>query len=235
MKKLVSGFFCVSASAVFAAVTNVVATVDVIEVDSGLKNTIVAIPGLDLADGGKLAISNLVKTTGLANGDKLYAFSNEEYETWELQSGHWQKAAKRYTISSTGAVEVATTDASIMRMDVGSGIWLSRSTYTKGNPFYIYAAHVASPVLTVAAKSTALVGNPSLSDKTPAISGCAEGDVIQVPKSKTYATYTYNGKNWIYQKGFGEKGTGLPTILAGTGFWYISSSNATGDVAITWP
>ena len=51
MKKLVGGFFCVSASAVFAAVTNVVATVDVIEVDSGLKNTIVAIPGLDLAGG----------------------------------------------------------------------------------------------------------------------------------------------------------------------------------------
>ena len=227
MKKLLCGFLCVSAGALLATEVTV-ATVDVIAVDSGLKNTIVAIPGLDLA-GGNLAISNLVKTTGLTPGDKLYAFSNNEYETWELDSDrHWTKASKRYTISSSGVGEIGSTDASIMRMDVGSGIWLSR-TGSLESPFYIYAAHAEATTNTVAAGATVLLGNPKTSAAEPI--GAAVGDQILVPTATVLKPYTWKGSSEGW-KTINSTLTADGGIRAGTGFWY--KSNGSSEVKITW-
>lgn len=231
MKKLLCGFLCVSAGALLATEVTV-ATVDVIAVDSGLKNTIVAIPGLDLA-GGKLVVSNLVKTSNLTIGDKLYAFVGGEYESWELKNGaggrYWDHAAQRYTISSAGAVESASTPASNMRMDVGSGIWLSRTgDVTTGHPFYIYAAHTNELSTTVAANTEVLLGNPLTgSDKAPSITGAQSGDKIILP-GKFLKTYTYSGSAWT-----SSSGSGLPTITRGTGFWYKSVSDGS-DRTVSW-
>lgn len=235
MKKLLCGLICASAVLTVVAVETTVSTIDVIAVDSGLKNTIVAIPGLDLA-GGDLVISNLVKTTNLSEGDKLYAFSGGEYESWELNGGHWQRAATRVSISaSDGTVTTnESTQASLFSMPVGSGIWLQRSVYA--NPFYVYAQHVDSPTTTVAPHATALVGNPTVEDKRPKIATPTNGDRIVVPTATLPKYYTYVDSTYVDSKwtsiSEGEVSEGLPTITAGTGFWYIS--NGESAVEISW-
>jgi hypothetical protein len=231
MKKLLCGFFCVTAGALLAAEVTV-ATVDVIAVDSGMKNTVVAIPGLDLATGDNLAISNLVKTTNLSDGDMLYAFKNGSYETWTLDSGVWTRNTALYSVNNAGQIAATEgTASSDMTMSVGSGIWLSRvnSTYAKGNPFYIYAAHVASPSTTVAAGATVLLGNPLTAvdgDKFPTVTGAQSGDVIIIPTAKLPRSYTYNGSAWV---GIGA----LPAIARGTGFWYKATASGSTRT-VTW-
>ena len=91
MKKILCGILCASAG-VALAVESQVATIDVIEVNSDLTNVVVAIPGLDLA-GGNLAISNLVKTVNLMEGDKLFAFNDGTYQAWVLSGGKWIEVA----------------------------------------------------------------------------------------------------------------------------------------------
>lgn len=240
MKKLLCGLLC--ASAVLPSVASVeaeVANIDVIAIDSGLKNTIVAIPGLDLA-GGDLVISNLVKTTNLKQGDKLVAFSDGKYESWALDAdgGHWTQAANRFFISASGTESEDTTAASLVRMSTGSGIWLQRSVFAKGNPFYIYATHVDSPTTTVDANSTVLLGNPKVTNKTPTISGAQNGDQIIVPDATAFLSkrvFTYNGSAWQYMDSSDVLKTGLPEglIVAGTGFWY-KAADAGSTRSVSW-
>lgn len=230
MKKLLLGFACASAGAAFAVETTV-ATIDVIAVDSDLTNTVIAIPGLDLSSGGDLAISNLVKTTNLTVGDRLLAFADSQYECWTLNSnGKWEKAEKKFRITGSGADEVLTTDASMFTMATGSGIWISR--HNTSEPIYIYAQHVSAPTSTVSARTTALVGNPCVTNAVPVVEGCANGDQMRVPTSGLPKTYTYDSTSgWSHWEGV-EKVPGRPNVKAGTGFWYISKGDS--DVTIRW-
>lgn len=239
MKKLICGFLCVAVGVALADVESVVATIEVRAITSSLTNTIVAIPGLDLATGDALAISNLVKTTNLAAGDKLVAFDGNTYETWVLsETGgkHWVKTAQKITISAVAVEENTGTPASLYTMPVGKGIWLSRTASGTSSPFYVYAQQPATTSTTVAAKETALVGNPTQSNRIPTIATPEEGDQVVVPKSGMPVTYTYKGSSWKVQSGWsGETTASLPTIPAGTGFWYVSNSNSVNGVTISWP
>ena len=231
MKKILCGMVCVAAGASFASIEATVATVDVIAVDSSLSNTVIAVPGLDLATGGDLAISNLVKTTNLTPGDRMLAFSGGNYDCWTLSSDKiWVKPDLKFTLDGVGADHVVNTvDASLVTKAVGSGIWISRQDASK--PIYIYAQHTNTLSSTVAAGTTALLGNPSQTSKAPTISGCAELDQIIVPTSGLPKTYTYKDSQWYSYTGL-EKEYGLPTVTAGTGFWYVSKGSAA--VTVSW-
>ena len=232
MKKVLCGMICVAAGASFASITNTVATVDVIAVNSSLSNTVVAVCGLDLA-GGNLAISNLVKTTNLTPGDRMLAFSNGKYDCWTLSDDMvWVKPDATFRLDALGdQLSDSTPDASLVTKTVGSGIWISRQNAS--TPIYIYAQHTNTLSTTVAAKSTALLGNPSQTDKEPAINGCADKDQIIVPTSGLNKTYTYASANstWYSYSGL-TRTPGLPTITAGTGFWYVSKGN--DSVTVSW-
>ncbi len=231
MKKVLCGMICVAAGASFASIEATVATVDVIAVDSSLSNTVIAVPGLDLATGGDLAISNLVKTTNLTPGDRMLAFSGGNYDCWTLSSDKiWVKPALKFTLDGVGDDHVVNTlDASLVTKAVGSGIWLSRQDATV--PIYIYAQHTNTLSSTVAAKATALLGNPSSTSKEPSVTGCANGDQIIVPTSGLPKTYTCTNSTW-YSYSKLNKVDGLPTITAGTGFWYRSKGSAA--VTVSW-
>ena len=239
MKKVLCGIACVAAGAALAVEPVTVATVEVRAVNSGLTNTIVAIPGLDLATGDALAISNLVKTTNLAAGDMLYAFSNGEYETWELVDTagvkHWDKATYTCTISANGDRTDTGTSASSYTMSVGSGIWLSRKASGSTDAFYVYAQNPGSIGSTsVAAGKTVLLGNPKATNAAPTISGARSKDKIIVPTAGLPKYYNYSGTVW--QSVTGAEVTSSetpPSITAGTGFWY-KASEASGTRTITW-
>ena len=140
--------------------------------------------------------------------------------------------------TASGTTSNDTTAASLVRMSVGSGIWLQRSASGTGNPFYVYAAHVDSPTTTVSANATVLLGNPTTTSKAPTISGMQNGDQIIVPNNTAFPTYyTYVVKNevgaWKYIDSNDALQTGLPTITAGTGFWY-KAANAGSSRTMSW-
>ena len=236
MKKLICGFLCVAVGVALADVESVVATIEVRAITSSLTNTIVAIPGLDLATGGELAISNMVKTTNLEAGDRLVAFDGERYETWRLSADggkHWVKPAQKITITPDGTEEPTTTDASQYFLPVGKGIWLSRTASGTNSAFYVYAAHTNEYSTVIAAgTAAALVGNPTTGKMSPTITGCATGDQIVVPSSDTPLRYQYRSTgNWFL--GGVHNASTPPEIDAGTGFWYIPKNKQA--VTITWP
>ena len=231
MKKLLCGILCASAGAALA-VDATVATIEVREINSGMTNTIVAIPGLDLT-GGALVVSNLVKTTNLTAGDTLMAFTNGVYETWTLdENKHWVAPTTTLSIGAGGdQSQSAGTPASQFTLGVGSGIWVSRTASGVSSPFYVYALHPESTTSTVAGGSTALLGNPKQSNAAPTVTGCVSNDQIVVATTGIAKRYTYNGSAWTSWSGINMT-TGLPTIAAGTGFWYISKGS--GAVTISW-
>ena len=235
MKKLICGFLCVAVGVALADVESVVATIEVRAITSSLTNTIVAIPGLDLATGDDLAISNMVKTTNLAAGDKLVAFDGERYETWTLREDggkHWEKTSQKITISASGAESGVGTAASLYTLPVGKGIWLSRTASGTSSPFYVYAQQPASTGTTIAAGvKAALVGNPTATDKAPTVLDMVDGDQIAVPQAGTLKQYTYITELGGWRSGASKT---LPSIAAGTGFWYIPSTNSAHQVSITW-
>jgi len=127
MKKLLSIALCATAVATGYAAGNYVevATVGVTKVDTASANTIIAVSYEDLA-GGDIALSNLVKTATLAEGDQMAVFNNGAYETWTLaQSGgvkYWEKNAKTFLASGSGIVEGASAAADIVTKSVGTGV-----------------------------------------------------------------------------------------------------------------
>lgn len=231
MKKFLCGVLSVSAMAAFA-VDATVATVDVTRVTSAFSNTVVAVSALDLATGGDLAISNLVKTAGLTAGDRLLKFSDgSNYECWTLSAdGVWEPTPKYVA----GQVDPQTPDpAALVTEAVGSGIWLSRQDTSK--PFVIYGLHSDTKTSVVpAGSSAALVGNPTQVDKAPSVVGAQDGDRIVVQDASTVVKkkeYIYKGGAWKHWVGINLQ-EGLPTVKAGTGFWYVPKNAQ--QVTINW-
>ena len=237
MKNLLCCFLCAMAGVALAVEPEVVAVVEVRAITSPNVNTVVAIPGLDLATRGALAISNLVKTTNLEVGDMLVAFSGSEFESWELQSVGgvkvWTKASGRYVVNGQGSlVEVSASGADTYTLPVGSGIWLSRkgtprSTSLADTPFYVYAQQPDTTTMTIGS-GTSLVGNPTQLSKAPSVTDPSEGDKISIPGTGLNAEYMYTNSVWKTKKGWsGWVQADLPAIPAGTGFWYVSKSGVT--------
>lgn len=225
MKKILFGVLCASACAAVASVEQVVSTIEVRAISSSLTNVVVAIPGLDLASGGEVAISNLIKTTNLEAGDMLVAFTNDKYEGWELkvidECKVWVENDKLIMITLTGDEDGEGTSSDRKTLPVGSGIWLSRKASGTVNPFYVYALQPTTTNSTISAGvSAALVGNPTITDRAPSsIDGLVSGDQVQIPSDGSPIPWTYvSGRGWRSGGSFHQT---LTNITAGTGFWYV--------------
>ena len=245
MKKFLSIALCAAAVSAFAASTEaVLGQVGVTKIDSGLKNTIVAVSYDDLAGGSGMVVSNLVKTTNLTVGDQLAIFNNGEYTTWTLrQNGtdgpkYWEKNEKAFKVGADGKLTVESGEAaSDVTQVVGTGIWLIRQNPTKnGNavPFYIYGK--PSTAKTVSTKSNAwnLVGNPGQSAVpiTREIIQASNNDEMLVPAKEGLVTYIYKenakddkGDKGAWCRAAGADGVlgGAPTIEGGKGFWIMTA------------
>jgi len=207
--------------------------VGVTAINSPLTNTIVAVSYDDLGSDSGMVVSNLVKTTNLTAGDTLAVFNNSKtYDTWVLTEGaggvkYWAKQAKTYTVDGNGQLTVGTGDsAAATVLGVGTGLWLTRKDVSK--PFYIYGKPATSKSVTVAAKSWALVGNPtqeSVTIGTDKVITASNNDQIVAFGTNDklwYYTYRLKGKaneGWYTTDSEGEWVKASPTIDAGLGFW----------------
>lgn len=237
MKRILSIVLCAAAVAAFGEgtpVTNV--TFSIYPVSSTLTNTIVAV-SLRGMDGEPVAVSNLVKTANLTEGDKLYTFEDGKYEEWKLAGGAWVKVEKKYTMSRTGTlVQDTGADASTVTRAVGSGIWLVRSDKWDGEEFtfYLYGKPESAPVSTTVAGAWTLIGNPTTQPVTIG-SGILENisadDEIVMENRKRY-TWWNAVIGWITTDASGVlvQANPQPALGAGHGCWIKTKSVAT----ITW-
>ena len=239
MKKLLSIAVCASAVAAFATDTEIaLGTVGVTAITSTFTNTVVAVSYKELGDAdGNITVSNIVKTANLAENDLLYVFNDGKYQSYTLKVAggvkYWDRTLD-YVVGGNGNLTTdGTPAANIATLAAGSGIWLVRSSAWDGNEFtfYIYGKPSSVTSVDVAAGKTALVGNPTQTSKPPTISGATSGDQLLVPAHNKVGmlTYTYNGTQWSgkVNKAWVHE---LPSIPAGTGFWYV----AKGAVTINW-
>ncbi|MBQ2632236.1 MAG: hypothetical protein IJG13_21365 [Kiritimatiellae bacterium] len=239
MKKLLSIAVCASAVAAFATTNVTCGTVGVTAITSTYTNTVVAVSYKELGNlDSDITVSNIVKTANLSNGDLLYVFSGGKYQSYTLTTAaggakYWDRTLD-YVVGANGQLTTDETPAAnIATLASGSGIWLVRPNGWDGAnfTFYIYGKPSGVTSVKVAAGATALVGNPTQTNKAPTISGATSGDQILVPANNKVGmqTYSYSGSVWLTRinKAWQE---GLPTINAGTGFWYV----AKGAVTINW-
>lgn len=137
LKMKVKSIFAVSllaAGAAFADTTEVETSYVVgafpLTLQAGVKETAIFVPWIESGGTDGVAVSNLVKTAGLAAGDELLWYNGSSFNAWQLQNAggvlYWNAAANG---------GVASDSQSINR---GQSIILRRNTgYDKGTTVYI--------------------------------------------------------------------------------------------------
>lgn len=187
-------------------------------VSSATSNTIVGTPWL-ATSGGAVVVSNLVKTTNLTVGDKLYVIngtgSSAFYDGWELNSARcWQPLGK-FTLNANGTMSAAVAaDPQQQTVVRGQGVWLVRNNPTdgSGNPnlFYLYGQSSTDPVTTTVtaggenAPAWNLVASSSATaapfNFNTGITGTVNAkDTIVIPTDSSPSILTYSDSKWCRQ------------------------------------
>ena len=209
------------------------ATYAVMNVTNAYTDTIIAVPWVGL-DGSAITISNLVNTTTIAAGDKLYMYGSD---------GKWYAYTKNAagnlegdtTISSDG---VTITDAAQQTIARGNGLILQRAS-AGGNVLLCGRVGSADVTTTIATGKT-LFANPTaadvnLNDADSPFKGVANGDTITIPLNNGgFNKYTFNGTEWgqmtkqattitingVERTRYNNVWSKCGSIPAGTGAWY---------------
>ena len=235
MKKLLA-MVAVGVSAVAAIGDPITLTsVGITRVDSSLTNTILSVSYKDLAAGGDITVSNLVKTINLVEGDELrvYSYGSSTYTVFTLGSDGFWKAMPGQTLS--GGVETTDpgADPGETTLSAGVGLWLVRDAKWNGEPFtfYLYGKPTTPPSsaatgIEIDKDKPMLCGNCTGVAKAPKIANAESQDRIIIPAPTATGTriYTYNGTKW--QTRINKVLTELTNeaIPAGTGFWYVPNN-----------
>lgn len=226
MKKLLA--MAISTGALAALAVDV-ATVGVTKIEKPPKNAIISVAYESLA-GGLVSVHDLVKTTGLEEGTELYVFTNNTYCGYLLKNGAWEGMTTVGTDSRIGRfILAAGKDGDVLTHE--TAIWVNQQ---EPAPIVIYGAFV-EPTNQTLKVGLNLVANPRQSEidnLALLIDNPSKGDYIYVPQDDgNLKLYTY-GKSgtWSHFNG-AEFETGLPTIQAGSGFWYAARGSET---AINW-
>ncbi len=123
MKKLLSIAMASLAVAAFAdpPANTASPTIGVTAITVTQKNTIVAVPFKSLADGGNIAVTDLVATNNLSVGDWLYVFDGTSYSAWSLTAEGWVATA---SASTSGGVTDAVANDAKKYVAAPGAIWL---------------------------------------------------------------------------------------------------------------
>ena len=166
---------------VFSAVTAASAAVKTantlcrIEVASGTKSTIVAVP-LVKVGGGNIPVTELVLTDNLTTGDTMLHWNGSSWDAWIIAKD--QNGAKYWnpTVISEGSKYSTSAPAEGTALARGDAIWVNRANptvtegeVTRAKPFFIYGqvATVDSSVTLpeIVPGAYTMMGNTDLADK----------------------------------------------------------------------
>ena len=220
MKKLMA--LALSAAALSALADVPGNEVGLIQINSSLKDTVVAVPFTSLS-GGNVKVSELVKTTNLTAGDSLWVFENDKYTAWTLSGGEWTSVP---TVNAGGLpiASGSTPSAGEKALNLGSAIWIRRQDPSK--PFWVYGAYTDNVSTVVQANKWNLVANPRSTDSRlpPPF---AKGDVVRIPSDSGFPrTYKAVMKDSTLTWQSGKDSYESPVLKPGEGVWYISNGGA---------
>ena len=251
MKKLLPILLASMAVSAFAEDSSAsVNTLGILRVDSTLASTIVAVPWVALnvpTNDTPISVADYVKTDNLSDGDYLHAYDADGiYKTWRLANNAWTPVASATEGDNTTETPPA---ANAYGLTYGSALWIERQNPTnnvgQANPFYLVGqvplvggtrpftgGTTSAPVWNlVASSSTSPI---SLS----AISGGGAADEIYLVNDDEAPTkfYKKNGSwgsdQYVYVEARGRyvlrfvAATAENSVIpAGTGFWYVSTSD----------
>ena len=224
-------------------------TAGVLRVETRAERAALAVPWTKLrptAASEDVAAVDLVKTTNLTTGDKLYVYdgASKMYKAWQLRdSGLWEALAVYRVADGYVDFNQAGTAPEASAVARGTGVWLQRQR-TEG-PVYLCGQVETASVTTPLAAGWNLIGSPTtaacdLSQLEP-----ADGDRIVVPtaaepKNMTWKAGTEGSPgSWGYWENRLVTKWGVtvavPTwvenavVPAGNAFWYIRPDNAGAD------
>lgn len=178
--------------------------------------------------GGGVAVTNLVKTTGLDAGDNLlwYSPSDRKYRIWRATSRggvlYWDAVS---SISQIDSSRVASDSPVLAR---GQALILKRQTTGDPTTIYIVGQYTSAPASAITvSKGFNLLAPPIVSNSvnlaTCAWTYAAEGDAIIPAYGTRYVRHNSSWGQWTYDKTKGQwdfAADGTINVPAGQGFWY---------------
>ena len=223
-----------------------------IEVASGTKNTIVAVPLVKIGTAGDaIPVTDLVLTDNMSERDTILHWNGSAWDAWVISGGKWTP-----TVISEGSKNSTSAPAEGTALARGDAIWVNRANptvtegeVTRAKPFYIYGqvATTDSPATLPAIVGGAytMMGNTALADKKistlefPGERQPVAGDKIVWSNSANgtgVTQYEYKeGNGWGFYKSTVVLKNGRKVISsvwtsvgdadvipAGQGFWYVA-------------
>ena len=243
MKKtiLLSSLFAVGAA--FAATEvdsgNAVGALD-LSVTNTPKQTLISVPFVGYETNVAVKVKDMVKTSNLANGSKLYVADGDGgYHTWKLFNGTWV-ADTKVTIGAGGQPSAGETDSQdTVTVKRGDSFWLEPvfTSPAASGTIYLLGQKGDGAGSSTAAEKWNLLGNASVDPvmlSNAQDSGYDNGEqvVVQVNGKLRYYTYKSGKGGWYYVKDDGTRSNPeneALQIAAGQGFWYRASSSKTID------
>ena len=221
-------------------------TFGVLKVTCSAQKVIIATPWVKCGDAtASVSVSNLVMTSGLAQGDSVLLYQGGTFRGWSINaSGNWQAMDVIDGDTTYNSGE----NAAIAR---GEAFWFVKASYPKPYtpyPLYLYGQDATNTVYSTIADGSSstpaysLVASPTISSTGTNDVNAATfnftpnaADEIRVPRQDLPdLIYTYQGGQWgtlvsvkigttnRYKKQW-QAGCMIP---AGTGFWYVSQGAA---------
>lgn len=220
----------------YQAITNEIPSTNIIgvlEVNSTLPNTIVAVPWKRLASDPAIAtditVSNHVSAVNLSAGDSVYALNDGDkynqgtYEMWMLnQQGKWESATTVSTVHDANySVVTAAPDADKKTFPRGNAVWVTRKNPTDASgaakPFFLVGQYEPAGVtITVAggAKNAPACTQVAIPDYTGSVyineldwgGNPISTDLVTIPNGETTVILRWvNGKWGEYKQVWNEE------------------------------
>lgn len=218
----------------------------------------VAFNELSAEDNQSVSVSNILSTANLANGDQVYVYKNNSFQSWTFNGTYWIENAQNFKATGENQqTSMPGQKSDEVRPNIGEGFWLIRA----GNPplpsevtVYIYGHAISTAQeQTAEAETKTLIGNPLMTDATPTFTTPNKGDRVTFADQPTGAStaevlvkeYTYadsDGKGTLNWGHWSEitKDSPIPTFIvenvtipAGLSFWYNSTGSS--SVTVRWP
>lgn len=201
------------------------------------QEIILNIPWIEAGQSSEgVAVTNLVKTAGLAENDSLlwYDTANSKYQSWRIVNNAWKPTATVKSRSLPLAIS-ATTNS----LNRGQALILNRTGTVATNIYVVGQYATGSGSSTIAAGTPnapvyTLIAPPSVDSTTDLsaklTSEAVDGDEVTFMKDGQIKSYSYNGTNWGTKRldeeqtpprpVFTPVSAGDMTLPAGTGLYY---------------
>ena len=238
MKKTILLSSILALGAVFAAGTdvtsgNAIGVLDV-AVEAVPAQKLIAVPFGGYGTGGAVAVKDMVKTSNLAAGSRLYVADGKgTYNTWTLNAeGAWAADTKVNISSSaqpTAGSSDSQDDATVNR---GDAFWIQPifKDGTSGALYLLGEGETTSGQSTVEAGWN-LVGNTATIARHVSNEGYLKGEKICIQRNDAVGSlesYTFKDElGWVKT---GARVASTITIQPGQGFWFLSK----GTKSIAW-